>query len=154
MPWNAISAFVLDQIFGYQTANKLRENAIALASAKLVHELGGSRLFGMKTAAYADVPDWRDVVIDGTNLGGFTKVARVQRRTSNVATSVQAKIRNITDGTDAGVGVAYSADTNWNEETITLTLAAGIKTYRLQHIGGNATNDIFSIGRIEIFATA
>ena len=53
MAWTAVSAFVLDQLFGYQTANALRENVIALASARLKCDLGGSRQTSLQRLATA-----------------------------------------------------------------------------------------------------
>lgn len=160
MSWNVISAFVLDQVFGYQSANRFRDNLIALSSARLTYDLGGSRLTSLPLVASAqDAIDWRDIELDGTNLGGFTKRARVECRTMNAATSVTPKVRNVTDASDAGAGVACTATaadySGANQkQTITLTLATGEKKYRLQGTPGNTTNPTFVIGYIEVFATA
>lgn len=160
MPWNVISAFVLDQVFGYQSANKIRENMIAVISARLTYHLGGSRQVSLPLIASAqDAIDYIDVEIDGTNSGGFTKQARVEVRTENAATSITPKIRNVTDGTDAGTGVSSTATntdyTGTNQkQTIALTLAAGVKKYRLQATPGAITHPTYCIGYIEQFATA
>lgn len=153
MAWNDISvAYVLDQFFGFQSANKLRENIIALAGLGAEKSFGGDRQIGDLTAAWKEVPNYRDIVINGTNLGGFTKQARIQRKTSDVSTSVQCRVRNLTDNSTAGTGAVYNATTNWDEETFAVVLAAGVKVYRLQFIGGDALNDIYAIGHLEIFA--
>lgn len=147
----ALSDFVLDQLLGYQDMNEILGNIVAGLSARHSHFLGGSRQIGVRSAAYVDVPNYLDVELDGTNLGGLTKQARVEVRTANVGTIVTPRVRNVTDGSDAGVGAAYSTDTNWNPQTIALTLAAGSKTYRLQLTGDDANVEIFAIGYIEIF---
>ena len=36
MAWTDIAAFTLDQVFGYQSANQLRDNSIALAAAPFI----------------------------------------------------------------------------------------------------------------------
>jgi hypothetical protein len=160
MGWTAIGAYILDQVWGYQGANKHRENMIALASRKAIYDLGGSRITALPQVASAqDAVEYRDIELDGTNLGGFTVRLRVECRTINAATSVTPKLRNVTDSTDAGTGVACSATnadysgTN-QKQTITVTLAAGVKKYRLMGTPSNTTHPTFIIGDLEIFATA
>lgn len=160
MAWTAISAFALDQIYGYQSANKQRENLIALVCCRFTHQLGGSRSQALPQVASAqDADSYIDIELDGTNLGGITKQARIECRTFNAATSVTPKVRNVTDATDAGVGAACSA-TNADysganqKQTIALTIAAGVKKYRLQGTPSNVTHPTFVIGYIEFFATA
>lgn len=160
MAWNTIAAKVLDDKFGYQSANAMRDNLIALASARLTYHLGGSRQVAIPLVASAqDAIDWVDIELDGTNMGGLTKQLRVEVRVANAATSVTPKLRNVTDATDAGVGVACSATnadysgTN-QKQTITVTIASGVKKYRLQLTPSNTTHPCFGIGYVEIFATA
>lgn len=160
MAWNVVSAYVLDQAFGYQGANRFRENLIALASARIVHSLGGSRATALPLVASAqDAIDYIDAEIDGTALGGFTKQARVEVRTTNAATSITPRVQNTTDATTAGTGVACTAtNTDYSgtaqRQTIALTIATGIKKYRLQGTPQNTTNGTHAIGYIEMFATA
>lgn len=160
MAWNVIAAYILDQVFGFQSANKHRENLITLASRRATFQLGGSRAVSLPLVASAqDAADWIDIEIDGTNLGGFTANLRVECRTMNAGTSVTPKLRNMTDSTDAGVGAACTA-TNADysganqKQTVAVTLAAGIKKYRLQGTPSNTTNATFIIGYLEVFATA
>ncbi len=160
MAWTAVPAFILDQLFGYQTANYLRDNLIALASARHKYPLGGSRELTLdRLATVQDAKDWVDVELDGTNLGGLTVRARIEVRTLAAGTSITPRVQNITDATTAGTGVACTATnadyTGTNQkQTVTLTVAAGIKTYRLQATLGNLAADAFVIGYIEAFATA
>ena len=63
--WNVIAAFALDSIFGYQSANKLRDNLIALAGRRANYYLGGSRAVALPLIASAqDAVDWVDVELD------------------------------------------------------------------------------------------
>lgn len=156
MAYTAISAFVLDQIFGYQTANKLRLNIEAALAVRFHKHLGGSRTIALaRTAAAQDAIDYLDVEIDGTNLTGLTKQARVEVRTLG-ATTVTPKVRNVTDSTDAGTGVACAgtaadySGTN-QKQTIALTIASGVKKYRLMATPSATTDDTFAIGGIEIY---
>lgn len=158
MTWNAIAAYVLDLMWSYQKANLLRENAIVLAARRAVYPLGGSRQVSLPlVAAVQDAIDYQDIEIDGTSLGGFTKRLRVQVRSENAATSITPKLRNVTDGTDAGVGAACSAVTFAGAngiQSIAVVLAAGVKTYRLQGTPSNAANPTYVIGYLEVFADA
>ena len=157
--WNVIAAFALDSIFGYQSANKLRDNLLALASRRANYYLGGSRAVALPLDSTAqNAVDYVDVELDSTNLAGFTVQARVDVR-AGAATGIQPKIRNVTDGTDAGMGVAcvatnadYSGTSQ--QQTITVTLAAGVKKYRLMGIPANTTDGTYCIGSMEIFASA
>lgn len=160
MNWNAIVAYILDDPWGYQSANKHRENLIVLASRRAVYPLGGSRSVSLPLVASAqDAESWIDVEIDGTKLGGMTAKLRVECRTTNAGTSVTPKLRNMTDSTDAALGVACSATaadySGANQkQTITATIAAGVKKYRLQGTPSNTTNPTFVIGYLEIYADA
>jgi hypothetical protein len=156
--WNAVIDFVLDNRYGYQTANTIKNNIIALASARIQRHLGGSRRISVPLVAAAqDAIEYHDVEIDGTLLSGLTVRARVEVRSANAGTSVTPKIRNITDGADAVVGVACSATafggTN-SIQTLVFTPALGIKKYRLQLTPSNVTDAVFGLGHLEIFATA
>jgi hypothetical protein len=158
--WSVVADFILDQRFGFQDANKIKNNIIAVASGRLQHYLGGDRLRAVPNVASAqDAINYIDVELDGTQLAGLTVQARVEVRTANAGTTVTPKIRNVTDASDAGTGVACSATntdyTGTNQkQTITLTVASGIKKYRLQLTPSNTTNDVFGTGYIEIFATS
>lgn len=177
MNWNVISAFVLDQLFGYQSATKIRDNLIVLASGREGRSLGGSRLIpnnpltGEDGALLLesrqngtgpfDVVDYLDVELDGTNQGGMTIQARVECRIvgAGAGVTVTPKIRNVTDSTDAGTGAACSAGdpayggTN-QKQTITLTVASGVKKYRLQFTLSSPSCSCWVTGEIERFATA
>lgn len=175
MAWNVITAFVLDQVFGYQSANKIRDNLITLVSRRTGRSLGGSRalpnfpVWDDYGDVYSKPPDlgphdaldYVDIEIDGTNQGGITYQARVEVRTANPGCSITPKIRNVTDSTDAGTGAACTATnvdysgTN-QRQTITITLAGGVKKYRLQYTLGalGVGMDTWCKGEIESFATA
>ena len=176
MAWTVISAFVLDQILGYQGMNKVKDNLITLASRRGGRHLGGSRtipVFGVLDDNEGefesvppglgphDAPDAVDIEIDQTLQGGITYQARVEVRTRWPGCSITPKIRNVTDGTDAVVGaacVATNADysgTN-QKQTLAIVLAAGIKKYRLQFTLGavGLGFDAWIIGELEAFTTA
>lgn len=174
MTWNVITAFILDQLFGYQSANKLRENSIVILSGRKGRGLGGSREvpnnaginpFGgpLKSKQNGvgpfDAVDFIDVEIDGTNQGGVTCQARVEVRTDRAGCTITPKIRNVTDSTDAGTGLACAAGdpayggTN-QKQTITVTLASGVKKYRLMYTLSSPSGTTWCIGEIEMFVTA
>jgi hypothetical protein len=160
MQWTPIDAFVLDQLFGFQTANLLRENMIALASLRRIYPLGGSREVGLpQVASQQNIPSWLDIELDGTSLGGFTKQLRVECRVSNAAMSITPTLRNVTDASDAAAGAACSATAadysgSNQKQTVTATLAAGVKKYRLTGTPSSTTHFAFVIGYLEIYADA
>lgn len=176
MGWSVISTFVLDQVFGYQSANKIKDNLVTLSARRASRSLGGSRVFpnqmadtlvgGLRSKIIGglgphDVFDYVDVEIDGTLQSGQTYQARVEVRTSNPSISITPKIRNITDSTDAGTGAACTATaadfsgTN-QKQTIALTIPTGVKKYRLQYtLGANGQLcETWAVGEIEIFTTS
>lgn len=174
MSWNVIATFVLDQVFGYQTANKIQQNLVVLASRRAGRYLGGSRtipndpvlnpftgLWQSKSAGLGptNVVDWMDIEIDGTNQAGITYQARVQCRTDRANVSITPRVYNVTDSTVAGTGSACAAasldysGTN-QKQTIALTIASGVKTYRLQYSLNNVSGSTWMMGEVESFATA
>ncbi len=176
MGWTAITTFVLDQLFGYQSANFLKNNHIAIMSGGLGRSLGGSRdvpnnpviplrggVLRSKQSGTGpfDVVNYIDVEIDGTNQSGITIQARVEVRTNKSSCTITPKIRNITDSTDAGTGVACAAGrgdysgTN-QKQTIAVTVASGVKKYRLQFTLSDNRPDLIThcIGELERIATA
>lgn len=175
MNWNVISAFVLDQALGYQTANKIRENLIVIQSGRRGRFLGGHRILPVfpvldennqwesnpPNLGPHDAPDYVDIEIDGTNQGGVTFQARIEVRSRWPTNSITPKIRNVTDNSDAGVGSACTAGnpdyagTN-QKQTIALTIASGIKKYRMQYTLSKLGLglDCWIIGEIEVFTTS
>lgn len=160
MNWQPIPIFVTNYKFGYQTANLLREDLITLASRRAVYPLGGSREIGLPQVALPqNAVNWLDIEFDGSNfLIGMNLRLHVNCRTANPATSVTPRLRNITDGSDAAVGLTCSATnadySGANQvQMLAVTLGNGIKRYRLQGTPSNTTNPTFVIGYLEVFAT-
>jgi hypothetical protein len=119
---------------------------VAVASGAFSAFLGGSRLVDVKHSTWADAPEYVDLVLDSSKLGASV-VASVQVKTSNVATSVQPRIYNVTDASVAGTGSVTTA-TSWETQSITITLGSGVKTYRLQLLPGNSSYGVFGIGTV------
>lgn len=152
MAYTAISDFVLNQLYGYQSATRVKNNIEAILASRLRANLGGSRDNSVIGTPTIDVPEYRDVELDVTKMGGLSVRARVEIKTSNAGTSVTPKIRNVTDGSDKVVGAA-STSLVFVEQLLDMTpLVAGAKKYRLQLNTNNATNDVFGLGVIEIYA--
>lgn len=153
--WNIITVWALDNIFGYQSANKLRENLIALASLGFVYPLGGSRTTGVTGAGAQTAVEYEDAVIDGTNQSGFTIVALIDAKTANAATSITPYIYNVSDSTTVATGSA-STSVTWARQSINLTglLASGEKTYRLMFTNSDGSNATFAKGYLKLSATA
>lgn len=142
--------------FGAQSAEKIRQSFDALVGRRAVYPLGGSRNVALQHNAVIEAYDYLDIEIDGTDLQNFTAQARVEVRVENAGLSVTPSIRNVTDSADVGTGlacVATAADysgTN-QKQTITVTLASGVKKYRLRFTPTNNTYYFVGIGYIEVF---
>ncbi len=150
MAYNAISDFILDQIFGYQTATKLKNNVEAVIAARLERSLGGSRQNSVLFNGTFDVLEYRDVEIDATKLGGLTIRARVEGRTNDSATSVTPRIRNITDSITLVTGSAITS-TTFVEQLLAMPVTGVNKKHRLQGTTNNANFDVFLLGVVETF---
>jgi hypothetical protein len=174
MSWNIIAQFTFGKRFGFQSAESIRQNLITNISRRVTQPLGGSRAVPNSPVFNLDLGtqesrhnhegphnayDYVDVEIDGTNMTGVTFVARVQVRVSDPLMTITPKIRNVTDSTDAGVGVACSAcdeayaGTN-QKQAISLTIASGVKTYRLMYTVNLLSGDSWCKGEIISYATA
>lgn len=116
--------------------------------------LGGSRSQVVATASEVAVPDYWDVLLDWRHIDGdLTVRARVEIVTMNAATSVTARVKNITDSVNHDSSASTS--TSFTEVLITIPPpgAAGVKRYRLYMLGNNATHAIGAIGAIEVYDT-
>jgi hypothetical protein len=134
--------------WGYQTAEDVRNNEDIAAYLMGHLDLGGDER-GILSASYVPVNGSRRFSLNGSSLGGVTLEAVVSYYTSNAATSVTVRVRNLTDSTDAEEGTLSTATTR-TDEVLTLTLAAGIKSYELQVVGGDALNEVYAWGYLRL----
>ncbi len=149
--WAAIPDFILDQVFGYQTATNMKERSFI--NAFRTHSIGGSRQSGFRSDVYLPCINYYEIELPGSDLAGMIIRARVDVKVENAATSVTPKIRNVTAVTDSVVGAA-STSTTWASQTLTMVINAATEKYRLELLGSNKTWDIFGIAYIEILPPA
>lgn len=88
--------------------------------------------------------------LNGDSLGGMTVEAVVFYYSSNAGTTVNVRLRNTTDSSNAGAIAAASAATTVTREVFTLTLASGVKTYQLQWDASNTTNPVYAWGYLRL----
>lgn len=114
--------------------------------------LGGAESVGYVTGAatWEAVDATKEFTFNGDNLGGMTLEAIVFVKTENAAQAVQARIRNTTDSSNAGLGSSTSS-TTLVKEAVTLTMPSGNKIYRLEVLGG-ATYAVFASAYLRIQA--
>ena len=152
MPYDIPSDFVLDQVFGYQTANKIKQAVEALAATRLEKTFGGSREISVNHNGTFDVVDYRDVQMDSMKLTGLTVRARVEGKTANAATSVTPLVRDISGSVDHVTGAAITA-TSFTEQILTMSpIGDGVRKYRLRGTTNNANNDVWLLGVCETYA--
>lgn len=152
MAYFDISDFVLDQVFGYQTATKIKNNIKSLLSSKLEKSFGGSRQNSVLFNGTFDVLEYRDVEYDSLQMTGLTTRARVEGQTSDAATSVTPVIRNVTDSVNLVTGTAITSLTFVEQILVMSPLTAGTKKYRLRGTTNNGTNDVWLLGVSETYA--
>ena len=99
---------------------------------------------------FQPVNGYRSYDLNGDTLGGLTLEAVLFYYTANAATTVNVRVRNTTDSSNAGAIAAASAATTVTREVVTLTMASGIKTYRLEVTGSDALNPVFSWGYLRL----
>lgn len=134
---------------GYQTVEKIR-NDMDIAAYIAGHlDLGGDER-GILSASYVPVNGYRSFDLNGDSLGGMTLEAVVFYYTDNASTTVNVRVRNTTDSSNAATITAASAATTVTREVVTLTLASGIKTYRLEVTGSDALNGVKCWGYLRL----
>lgn len=133
----------------YTWGDILLEDLVWVRELRTGLYLGGSLQLGVRFATVVDVIDPVDVQIDGDAVPN-TVQARVIVRTYNAATSVTPRVRNITDGVTAGTGAASASVTN-AAQSFAVTLAAGVKEYRLQLTPSNDTHPVFGLGYLQFY---
>ena len=94
------SAFQLNDKFGYQTAEEIRQATDLLAAVGAVYPFGGDErpMVVATPATYQAVNNAITLELDGDNFGGMTIQAIFFSYTSNASTSVTPRLRNTTDG--------------------------------------------------------
>jgi len=142
-------AFQAGDKHGYQAEEKIRNDLDIAAYLGGHFDLGGDEN-GILSASYVAVNGARTYDLNGDSLGGMTLEAVVFYYTSNAATTVNVRVRNTTDSSNAGAIAAASAATTVTREVVTLTLASGIKTYQLQVTGSDALNGVYSWGYLRL----
>ncbi len=143
------SAYQSGDRWGYQTAEKVRNDLDICAYLAGHIDLGGDER-GILSASYVPVNGYRSYDLNGDTLGGMTLEAVVFYYTASASTTVNVRVRNTTDSSDAGAIAAASAATTVTREVVTLTLASGVKTYRLEVTGSDALNGVMAWGYLRI----
>lgn len=144
-----ITAYTNGSKFGYQDAEWARQDLDIMSYIAGHLDLGGDEN-GILSASYVPVNAARTYDLNGSTLGGLTLEAVVFYYTASAATTVEVRLRNTTDSSNAGIIAAPSAATTVTREVITLTLASGIKTYQLQVTGSDAVNGVYAWGYIRL----
>lgn len=138
--------------WGYQTAEKVR-HATDMALYLPDIDLGGSEI-GIITGAatWAPVPGYRLHTLNSASLGGLTLSLVMTSYTSNASTSVQLRLRNVTDSSNAATSTSHAGLTATDETVTSVTLASGVKVYRLEILGG-ASHHVYGWGHLRLHVT-
>lgn len=134
--------------WGYQTAEQARNNTDIAAYLAGHLDLGGDeRPMTITTpATWQAVNGARTYDLNGDSVGGMTLEVVLFYYSSNAGTTVDVRLRNTTDSSNAATLAAPSAATTVTRTVRTVTLASGIKTYQLQWDASNTTNPVYVWG--------
>lgn len=122
---------------------------------KLERNLQGSRSVTLPLGeGIQNAESYRDVELDGDALDGVPCFARVECRV-NSGESITPYVWNVTDDVAAGTGaVCVSQAEDYSEvdqvQTFEVTLASGLKKYRLRGDQTPGVTGAFLIGNLEI----
>lgn len=128
--------------------------SLALLGGK---DLGGSRSRGRHSASYGHTPEWKIAKVNWTAVPlDQNLVANVEVMTRSAGTSVTPRIVKTNNvGGSATLSVAGTAATNTTWETATpqtlvIPRGTGVEYFVLQIVGGNANEDVFGMGGLEL----
>jgi hypothetical protein len=143
--------YQLDDPYGYQDREKDRQSLVVLGYLGNVLDLGGSDDVGLlmvSPPAWDAVRGYRQYDLTKEELQGLTVEAVVYLRVGAVsppATSVQARVRDVTNGANAAISSA-STSQSVASETLSVTLSAGAASYRLEIIGSDGAAEVYAWG--------
>lgn len=132
------TAFVNGHRWGYQDAEQVRQSIdVAMYLGDAIH-LGGHASTGYVTGAatWEAVAPALAFTLNGDSLGGLTIDLVVTSWTENAAQAVQVRLRNTTDSANAAISTSHSSTSPTTETVTGVTLASGVKSYRLEVLGG------------------
>jgi hypothetical protein len=155
------SAYVAADPFGYQSAEKMRNNfnLLMLGIIGRNQYWGGDDNIGILASTATDVlnqGDGFEIDNTGNQLSGSSGVVvqvRIRLRVENAAISVTPRIYNVTDAavaTTSGAAACSATATDFSgsnqQQTLTLTLANGKKKYKVQITPSAATYQAWASG--------
>lgn len=109
--------------------------------------LGGSSTLFQQSATPTWVAADAVQVVINTDVRG-TSTGTVRARLRAASGNVTARLRNLTDSTDAGTSSVVSSS-SWTDVVFGVTFASGEKTYELQLLPSVANVDVAGIGYLE-----
>jgi hypothetical protein len=110
---------------------------------------------GVSTSAPTINGVWTVTVIDSTHFSipVNVTVAGSGGTVTVAGTSVQVRLIDVDNASAVvGTGLIASLNTSWLEETFAIALNLAAHHYELQIQGGNASADVFAVGRVELYA--
>jgi len=116
-----------------------------------VSGMSPSYLGGSLSAAIAVNPAAWTGVVDRVRFvaaTSFTGLVRVTARVRTAPTTVNIRLRNLTDGTTAGTIASTISATSDTDSSFSVTIAAG-KTYELQVLSSANSQGVYCVGSLE-----
>lgn len=133
--------------------NQVRKNINAIhARGAKGGFLGGSRSEGVLSGSAIAAPNYVPVTIDWDHVDGLSVIATIDVKTDDAGTSVIARVRDVTNGTN--YDASASTSTSWARKSITITKPVSgtmVVEYWFYLVPQNNTNQVFGIGSLEVF---
>lgn len=136
------SAYAVGHALRVAQVERIRQALNVFGYIGGIWDLGGSEDVGIMQGSPVDwypVRKAQPYELNGDELGGLTLQVIVTSKlgVAGSPATMQWRLRNTTDGSNAAIGDAHS-ETEATTQTKTVTLASGVKSYRLEVTGSDA----------------
>lgn len=133
MAYSGTNPFTVGEDLRKADLDVLFNNIVSLKEARRTHDLGGSYHDEVEDTSLVDIPGAVFLEIDGTNLGGLTVDVHVM--TLCATGTGYARLYNFTDTAYVGSETSFTNTAAGLLKITGLTLATGLKQYRLRGRG-------------------
>lgn len=145
MPYQRLDNINAATMVGFEQFQQARNGIMAAVFDRV--RIGGSRRFTVEGTGWQDAHDYDPIVIPDSASAGGVYTVDAWLKTANAATTIRARIRNITDATTADETEPEDA-TTFTKQTLSWTPIVG-KEYRLQFLKSDDIYPAYGFGELQ-----
>lgn len=145
MPYQTVDNIIAGTEVGYEQFQQIRDGIRAAVFSR--QPIGGSRLFAVMGTGAQDAHNAIPVSVPNAESSGAVYKVEAWTKCADAATTITPRIRNITDSTNAVLGVAADG-TEWESQTLAFTPVVG-KEYRLQFTKSDDDHPCWGFGILQ-----